>query len=196
MALVLDQGHQSLTTNHAADSGYPSPPADMCHKHRDERAHCTNQNKQVEEIPFGVSAAVLKPAHVMHQHQPPQRPPIFHYAYGRHMDSAPRQLQQRGTASFYSAPSIAGYRVGVGLCLVKQTVLTIAKSNRKEPFVLNDPIEIRQEFPFGFTSQKIAQGTLDHAPNEIGPDLQITHEPFQSQGINQGNHGVGETSKD
>src|SRR5215467_6657778 len=137
MVLVLDQGNQSLTTKHAAHAGYPSPPADVCHKHRDERAHRTNQDKQVKEIPFGVSAAVLKPAHVMHQHQSPQRPPIFHYAYGRHMDSAPRQLQQRSTTRFYGARSIAGYRVGVGLCLVEQTVLTIAKSNCKEPFVLN-----------------------------------------------------------
>src|SRR5215831_20692595 len=111
------------------------------------------------------------------------------------MHSTPGQLQQRSTTRFYGARSIAGYRVWVGLCLVEQTVLTIAKSNRKEPFVLNDSIEIGQEFPFGFTSQEIAQGALDHAPNEIGPDLQITHKPFQGQGINQGNDGIGETRK-
>src|SRR5690242_6116109 len=139
----------------------------MRNEDRDERDHRADNRKQIEEIPLGVSAAALDPAHVVDQHEATYDTAVVLDCHARHVYRPAWQLQQRCLAGLDGIAAIAGNSIWVGLRLVEQPVVPVTKPDGKEPFVLNDPVKIGEQFRFGFGGKKFYDWAFHHSTDEF-----------------------------
>ena len=80
--------------------------------------------------------------------------------------------------------------MGDTLKRTRDALYAVAESDRKQPFILNDAVEIRGQFCLGVAGEKVTERALDHAADQLRAVFQILHEPFQREAIDQRNDGI------
>ena len=191
----LGLAQQAFAAQQGAHAGHPATPRQLGDDHRDQRHHRRQRHEEIEHVALGFLAAARDEAHVMHQHQLARRTQFARQRLdgdvqgtlgaGKQMIARLLPARKIGAADF-SRQGAAGQRSG----LVRGAVADCVK-----PLVLGDAGEEGADLGLLACRQLFLQRFLDGIGDQRGADVEVAHEPFQRQLVDQRRHRIGNASQ-
>ena len=189
---AVARAERRLARDQALDSRHPAAPADLGDHHRDQRHHGGDRREQVEDVLLGVLAAPLHEAHVVHDHQLPQRLALGGDRVDRHVQRPALELHQ--PALRHRLPGLrAAHALWKRAGRIEHLAGRVAEADRENALVLDDALEIAQHL---LACARLAHQRGERFLRRIGDgrraDLQVANEPLQRQAIDQRHYCVGD----